>query len=123
MTMKEHAVALLLSAALCLSLCACGPQEEEGVSSQSEPESQASSVITEYFRRGSAPRRLTGRRSSTSVEEGTFVAKDTNGDPVEITLGMTETPIRNAFEENGELLARRAIRISAASQDIPRCIF
>ena len=37
MTMKKHAVALLLSAALCLSLCACGPQEEEGVSSQSEP--------------------------------------------------------------------------------------
>ena len=102
MTMKKHAVALLLSAVLCLSLCACGPQEEEGVSSQSEPESQASSIITEYFD-GVSTQTIDGQAILTSVEEGTFVAKDTNGDPVEITLGMTETPIRNAFEENGEL--------------------
>ena len=103
MMRKKRLTALLLSAALCLALCACGTRQEEEVSStQSAPESETSSIITEYFD-GVSTYSIDAQEILASVEEGTFTAKDTNGDPVEITLGMTETPIRRAFEENGEL--------------------
>ena len=102
MKWNVRATALLLSVALCLALSACGETEPE-VSSQSEPEtSSAPSIITDYFD-GVSTRAIDAQEILASVEAGTFVAKDTNGDPVEVSLGMTETPIRTAFEANGEL--------------------
>lgn len=102
MKLKTRGCALLLSVALCLCLGACGEKEPETASS-SEPEaSSAPSIITEYFD-GVSTREIDPQEILTSVEAGTFTAKDTNGDPIEVTLGMTETPIRTAFEANGEL--------------------
>ncbi len=95
MKLKLRMIAGLLAVLGIGSLCACN-REGENVESAGEVES-APSIITDYFD-GESTRPIEKDEVLNWVEEGKFTALDTNGEPVEVTLGTTETPIRTAFE-------------------------
>lgn len=101
MKQSIRAIALVLAFILTTALCACGQQEPE-VSSVPEPEVSSTPIITEYFD-GQSTQQIDAQAIMESIEAGTFVARDTEQNPIDVTLGMTETPIRRAFEEHGEL--------------------
>ena len=100
--MTRRLPAFACAAALVFSLAACAPEAppEEPVSTLSMP--SAASVVTSYFD-GVSTAEIDPQAIWNAVETGVFEAKDTNGDPVEVTLGMTETPVRETFEATGEL--------------------